>query len=344
MPCSDTIYDLGGPSHNYFNNESFTYTIAPTGASTVSLNFTSFSTEANYDSLKIYDGPSTSSPLIGAYQGTNSPGTVNSTGSSLTLKWKSDGATVAHWGWRAVWHCNIDDIAPTTAISVSGNWQTTNFIANFTDVDNTGGSGVAKSFYTVADYNGSQWHANPQRGFITDDFVTLDTSWKTPAASGTWTVTGNTLTQSDTSVSNTNIYTALNQTLSNRYIYHFKAMLASAVDGTNERRFGIHFFCDSAYLSQRGNSYFIYFRQELSQLEFYKCVNNAWTETKVITGIAITSGNGTIKSDIDRTTGKIDVYRNNKFLGTWTDPHSINHGRELYFLPHRQCKGVFRQP
>jgi hypothetical protein len=81
-----------------------------------------------------------------------------------------------------------------------------------------------------------------------------------------------------------------------------------------------YIFSDSAYLSQRGNSYFIYFRQELSQLEFYKCVNNAWTQTKVITGITINVGQWyDYKIIFDRSTGKIDVYSNNIFLGTWTD-------------------------
>jgi len=319
VPCSDTIYDMGGPSLSYFNNENYTYTITPTGASTVSLHFTSFNTEVNYDSLKIYDGSSTSATFIGAYQGTNSPVTVYSTGPSLTLKWKSDGATVAA-GWRAVWHCAVDNIPPSTAINVSGNWQTQNFTTSFTDADNTGGSGLEKSFYTVADYNISQWRANAQRGFITDNFVSLDTSWKTPASSGTWSVSNGMLIQSDSTVNNTNIYTILNQSLSNRYIYHFKAKLNSLADGTNQRRFGIHFFCDSAYLSNRGNSYFIFFRQELSQLEFYKNVNNVYTQTKVVTGITINQGQWyDYKIIFDRITGKIDVYRDNVFIGSWTD-------------------------
>jgi spore germination protein YaaH len=35
VPCTDTIYDMGGPSRNYYDNENYTYTIAPTGASGV---------------------------------------------------------------------------------------------------------------------------------------------------------------------------------------------------------------------------------------------------------------------------------------------------------------------
>jgi hypothetical protein len=326
VPCSDTIYDMGGPSASYFNNENYTYTIKPTGASNVKLTFTSFNTEANHDTLKIYDGPSTASQLIGNYHGTNSPGTINSSGSSLTLKWKSDGATVAA-GWRAVWNCSayVDNVSPTTAINVSGNWQTQNFTTNFIDADNTGGSGLEKSFYTVADYNGSQWHGNAQRGFITDNFTTLDTSWEIPAASGTWSISNGTLFQSDSTVNNTNIYTALNQTLSNRYIYHFKAKLASSAYTGTTRRLGIHFYCDSAYLNQRGNSYFIYFRQESSQLEFYKVTNNVCSNIlKTVTGIIINKGQWyDYKIIFDRTTGKIDVYRDNIFLGSWTDPSPL---------------------
>jgi len=116
--CSDTIYDMGGPQRNYYNSENYTYTIAPTGASTLSLAFTSFNTEANYDSLWIYNGANTASPLIGAYHGTNSQGTINSSGPALTLKFKSDNATVSS-GWQAVWQCNVNS-PPVTAGSISG--------------------------------------------------------------------------------------------------------------------------------------------------------------------------------------------------------------------------------
>src|ERR1035437_793923 len=83
VACVDTIFDMGGPGRNYNDNEKYSFTIAPTGAITVSLAFSSFSTETNHDSLWIYNGPSTASPLIGAFTGTNSPGTINSAGSTL---------------------------------------------------------------------------------------------------------------------------------------------------------------------------------------------------------------------------------------------------------------------
>jgi len=93
VSCTDTIYDGGGPVVDYYDRENYSFTIAPGGATQVTLDFRSFASEANYDTLWLYDGPSVSSPLIGYYHGANSPGFITSTGSSLTLRFKSDGAT-----------------------------------------------------------------------------------------------------------------------------------------------------------------------------------------------------------------------------------------------------------
>lgn len=101
VPRTDSIFDAGGPAFNYYNNEDYTFTIAPTNVTGVSLDFKSFSTENGFDSLFIYSGKNTTS-LIGAYTGTNSPGIIKSTGDALTLRVKTDGATTAP-GWKAIW-------------------------------------------------------------------------------------------------------------------------------------------------------------------------------------------------------------------------------------------------
>ncbi|MCE3260434.1 MAG: hypothetical protein K0S12_2075, partial [Bacteroidetes bacterium] len=104
LVCSDSLYDMGGPVRNYYDNEKYEYTLsAPTG-SLVQLQFKSFGTELNYDSLWLYNGTSTLSPLIGAYTGTNSPGTIISSGQNLTLRFKSDGATVS-FGFKVIKSC-----------------------------------------------------------------------------------------------------------------------------------------------------------------------------------------------------------------------------------------------
>jgi len=319
VPCVDTIYDMGGPLRNYYDKENYTYTIAPTGAMSLSLAFTSFNTEADYDTLRIYDGPSTASPLIGAYHGTNNPGTINSSGPSLTVKFRSDNATVSS-GWKAVWHCLTDNAAPATLTSVSGNWQTQDFTATFADSDNPGGTGIEKSYYQVLDYNGAEWHANAQNGFFADNFDTYNASvWSVPAGGGSWSVLSGNLIQADTTLSNGNIYASLNQNLSDRYLYQFNVKLDPA--GTTAHRFGFHFFSDSGSLSNRGNSYFIFFRQETSKLEFYRVAGDVYTQTKVVDNITTVFGQWyDIKVIFDRSTGKIDVYRDDVFLASWTDP------------------------
>lgn len=107
-PCSGTIHDFGGPTKNYYNDEDYVWTLAPSGASSIDVNFTSFSVEVGYDTLFIYDGNSTASPLIGAYTGSNSPGSFTTSSGELTFYWKSDGATVGA-GWVADYTCNTNN-------------------------------------------------------------------------------------------------------------------------------------------------------------------------------------------------------------------------------------------
>lgn len=112
--CAGNITDSGGTG-NYGNNENWTFTFAPAGATAVSLTFNSFGLENGYDFMYIYNGPNTSAPLIGSYTGTNSPGTVTGTTGSLTLRFVSDGATVS-WGFTGNWSC----VVPPTCMDASG--------------------------------------------------------------------------------------------------------------------------------------------------------------------------------------------------------------------------------
>lgn len=107
-PCSGTIHDFGGPNKNYYNDEDYTWTIAPPGATSIDVNFTMFDVELNYDTLFIYDGSSSSAPIWGTYTGTSSPGSFTSSTGALTFRFKSDGATVDP-GFMATYSCTITD-------------------------------------------------------------------------------------------------------------------------------------------------------------------------------------------------------------------------------------------
>ncbi|EDV28197.1 uncharacterized protein TRIADDRAFT_53561 [Trichoplax adhaerens] len=81
---------------NYPNNLDCVWNVnEPNG--TVSLIFTTFRLEANSgacvtDIVQVFDGPSTSSPSLGTFCSSNIPKTLISTGSQLTLRFKTDSA------------------------------------------------------------------------------------------------------------------------------------------------------------------------------------------------------------------------------------------------------------
>ncbi len=105
-PCAGIIHDFGGPEKNYYNDESYTWTLAPSGAASIAVNFSSFDVETGYDYLYIYDGPSVSSPQIAGspFTGMNSPGNFVSSTGALTFRFTSDISTTKP-GFNATYQC-----------------------------------------------------------------------------------------------------------------------------------------------------------------------------------------------------------------------------------------------
>ncbi len=114
VPCRDTLFDSGGANFNYYGNENYIFTIAPTGATQLLLQFPSFNL-GNGDYLKVYDGTSTAAPLIGNYVGSTNPGTINSTSTTLTLEFFTD-ASSQNSGYTAIWECLQSGTLPVELI------------------------------------------------------------------------------------------------------------------------------------------------------------------------------------------------------------------------------------
>ena len=93
--CEGILYDSGGNLGNYSSNEDFTLTICPDGGGTSTvLEFISFVTQGGgADELTIYNGSTTSDPIIGTYSGTQTIGTITASNTSgcLTLRFVTNG-------------------------------------------------------------------------------------------------------------------------------------------------------------------------------------------------------------------------------------------------------------
>ena len=110
--CSINYYDNGGPGGAYSTSISnSTVTFAPSAAGKkIRCTFSSYSTEASFDFLTVYDGPTTGSPFIASTSGTvpptNMPGnivqaTAGNASGQLTFSFFSD-FIVTSTGWAAV--------------------------------------------------------------------------------------------------------------------------------------------------------------------------------------------------------------------------------------------------
>ncbi|MFZ5553292.1 MAG: glycosyl hydrolase family 18 protein [Bacteroidota bacterium] len=323
--CSDTLYDIGGGIFkNYYDNEDYTFTIAPPNAQNITVNFTSFNIEASWDYLYIHNGPGTASPQIpgSPFTGTTSPGTFTSTGGALTFHFTSDGSTVAP-GFTATYTCTIDNNPPSTSISPDNVWKTQDFNATFTDTDNE--SGVNEKYWQVLDNNGTEWRANPQHGFFNDNFDNaIHPDWTNQT--GVWAINSQRLNQSDEAQANSNLWCQLTQNNSYTYLYHWQANMGGT--GTN-RRSGLHFFVDDPTLPNRGNSYFVYFRVDSDKCQIYEVVNDVFT---LMTDNDVTIDPATwydFKVTYTPATGNIKCYANDNLVSEWTDTSPLQTGNYL---------------
>ena len=214
-----------------------------------------------------------------------------------------------------------DTEKPVTAIS-AGTTQSNDFTATYTDTDNLG---VDSKFYSISDFDGSEWRANGSKGFFNDEFTGNIHSDYTQVE-GTWSISANTLLQSDESKSNTNIYATLNQESGTVYMYKWKMKISGS--GTN-RRAGLHFFCDDPTMSSRNNSYFVYFRADNNKCQIYKVTNDTYSlETDDdCTVNADTWYN--IKVIFDNQTGTIKAYLDDVLVSTWTDSSPFTSGNSI---------------
>ena len=106
--CGALFYDYGGPNGNYPDNDLHVMTFKPaTEGAMIQVEFLEFSTEGNYDILRIYNGSEVgSSQCLAELSGSSLPGkyTATNTEGALTFRFLSD-YSMNYPGWKAVVRC-----------------------------------------------------------------------------------------------------------------------------------------------------------------------------------------------------------------------------------------------
>jgi len=103
----------------YGNGLSITWAITTVSGSRIALEFTAFQTEYNYDIVKIYDGTSTSAPLLASYSGFSLPAPLQSSSNHLYVKFTSD-SSLSYDGFSANYNTvSLPSIGACTASTSS---------------------------------------------------------------------------------------------------------------------------------------------------------------------------------------------------------------------------------
>jgi hypothetical protein len=115
--CTGNFYDTGGSGSNHGMAENLTITLCAPAGNQISLRFTSFAigTGALFN---VYDGPNTSSPLIGSYNSTvsvnniggSANGTITASCRCITISFLSNVTTAQ--GWAAIISCTAINVNP----------------------------------------------------------------------------------------------------------------------------------------------------------------------------------------------------------------------------------------
>ena len=218
----------------------------------------------------------------------------------------------------------VDNTPPTSTISNGPTWQVADFQAQINDVDV--GSGVEKGFFLVADRNPANvgWMANGSFGFAHEDFEDVNVNWT--LQTGLFSINNQSFLMNDASQNNANAYLNVTQNNSAQYLYEWEQKITSS--NLNQRA-GMHFFCSDPTLPNRGNSYFVYLREETDKVQLYKVTNDVFTVVNEDSLIITPQVNYAIKKWYNPITGTIKVYVNNQLISQWQDANPIISGNSI---------------
>jgi hypothetical protein len=91
----------------------------------------------------------------------------------------------------------------------------------------------------------------------------------------------------------------------------------------------MHFFCSDPTLPNRGNSYFVYFREETDKVQLYKVLNDVFSLVKEDSASIQINQWDQIYVTYNPQTGLIQVYLNALQVCTWTDANPLQQGTAI---------------
>jgi hypothetical protein len=104
------IFNDGSNHSSYPNGKNYFWKINPSNGDNVILLFTKFATEHKNDFVRIYDGPTTSSPLLGTYSGHNLPPVIITSSNQALIEFETNDS-IEDSGWELRYTVNRSDIA-----------------------------------------------------------------------------------------------------------------------------------------------------------------------------------------------------------------------------------------
>ncbi|MCB0809463.1 MAG: PKD domain-containing protein [Flavobacteriales bacterium] len=115
LACFGVLTDDGGPNADHSPGAGQPFTIAPPGAEHVTLVFSEFAFETNFDELEIFDGPTIGSPPLGPFTGNGlgvlpNNGVITSSGGSITIRQNASPGPTTWSGFILEWSCSVNGI------------------------------------------------------------------------------------------------------------------------------------------------------------------------------------------------------------------------------------------
>lgn len=105
-------FDDGSGTDNYANSLDIQWLIRPPNAKRIVLSFSSFQTVAGSDYVTIYDGTTTSAPIIAQLSGDTIPSPISSSGASMLVRF-----TTGYYGTDPGWTASYYSVNRTDAIT-----------------------------------------------------------------------------------------------------------------------------------------------------------------------------------------------------------------------------------